>query len=141
MRKKELEELAAELAGKGGWTEEDGRRVLDAWGKSGKTGAEFARRLGVVPQRLFWWRRRLGYEAGEGGAAPKVVRGATAGRVELVPVTVRVRGNGDVADDEEGGRAAVVVAVGGARIAVHEVDAATAGWVAQVVTSLGERTS
>lgn len=105
----------------GAWTEEEARAVLEAWKESGQSGAEFARSVGVVPQRLFWWRRRLPTE-GEVARA----KGTT-----LVPVVVRETG-------APARQAALVVTMPeGMRIEVDEVNAATAAWVSAVVRGEG----
>ena len=36
------------------------RGALGAWEASGESVNAFGRRLGIVPQRLLWWRSRLG---------------------------------------------------------------------------------
>jgi hypothetical protein len=41
------------------WTEADARSVLADWERSGDTLEAFARSRGLVPQRLWWWRKRL----------------------------------------------------------------------------------
>ena len=41
-----------ERAGRAYWREADARVIVEAWEQSGETGAAFARRLGVHPQRL-----------------------------------------------------------------------------------------
>ncbi|MDX2090323.1 MAG: hypothetical protein SFX73_20855, partial [Kofleriaceae bacterium] len=43
------------------WTEDEGRAALEAWRASGESLAAFARREGVDVQRLYWWKRRLGW--------------------------------------------------------------------------------
>ncbi|HEX3594863.1 MAG TPA: transposase [Polyangiaceae bacterium] len=42
------------------WTEQHAREVLDALARSGKSVARFAADLGLDPQRVYAWRRRLG---------------------------------------------------------------------------------
>jgi hypothetical protein len=42
------------------WTQTDAERVLDEWRRSGETLEAFARTRGLVPQRIAWWRKRLG---------------------------------------------------------------------------------
>jgi hypothetical protein len=84
---------------------------LGAGEASGESLTAFGRRVGIMPQRLFWWRKRLA------GAAQS-----------FVPVEVT-----------GGGRAAVVVTERGARIEVSAVDSASAEWVATVVKALGGR--
>jgi transposase-like protein len=41
------------------WTEAEGRSALAALAASGLSVDEFARREGIDPQRLYYWRRRL----------------------------------------------------------------------------------
>ena len=98
------------------WTAEHARSVLGAWEESGLSGTAYARSIGVIAQRLFWWRRRLaegGTElAGKATFVPVIVRGAPAS-AGLAPVVVTTRA--------------------GARIEVNDVEAATAGWVAAVL--------
>ena len=45
------------------WTRQQGRVVLAAGGRSGVSLAAFARRYGVDPRRLYWWRGQLSKEA------------------------------------------------------------------------------
>jgi transposase-like protein len=106
------ERRASELGStRGRWTEEEAHEVLAAWEASGESLTAFGRRVGIVPQRLFWWRKRLA------GAAQS-----------FVPVDVT-----------GSGRAAVVVTERGARIEVSAVDSASAEWVTTVVNALGGR--
>ena len=62
----------------GQWTEVEARGVLEAWRKSGASIEKFARTRGLVPQRLYWWKRKLGI-AGRGE------------RAALVPVRIAER--------------------------------------------------
>jgi hypothetical protein len=103
------------------WTTDQARAVLDEWDASGKSGAAFARSIGVVPQRLFWWRARLGHGAGPGKTAA------------LVPVQVRPTLLGAACAP------VVVTTPAGVRIEVGEVDAATAAWVAAVLGGQARR--
>ena len=43
----------------GQWSEVEARGVLTAWQRSGLSIERFARQRGLVPQRLFWWKRKL----------------------------------------------------------------------------------
>jgi transposase-like protein len=45
------------------WKPEDARRVLEEWKQSGGPLSEFARRYGIDPARLYWWRKRLANES------------------------------------------------------------------------------
>jgi len=102
------------------WTAEQARSVLDAWEESGRSGSAYARSIGVVPQRLFWWRRRL---AESGTSIPA--------RSTLVLVTVRA-GVATVTSVP-----VVVTTTTGLRIEVNDVDAATAAWVTAVLGAGG----
>jgi transposase-like protein len=44
------------------WKPEDARGLLDEWKRSGGPLAEFSRRHGIDPARLYWWRKRLASE-------------------------------------------------------------------------------
>ena len=46
------------------WSEAEAQAVLEAWEASGLSVAEFARRHGLGPQRLRWWKKRRAEEAG-----------------------------------------------------------------------------
>jgi hypothetical protein len=45
----------------GQWTEVEARGVLEAWKRSGQTLEGYARSRGLVPQRLHWWKAKLGF--------------------------------------------------------------------------------
>lgn len=47
----------------GQWTEIEARGVLEAWKRSGLGIAKYARSRGLVPQRLWWWKKKLGFGA------------------------------------------------------------------------------
>jgi hypothetical protein len=123
----ELERRVAQLRGSEPWTEQDARLVLDALAGSGETVAGFAQRMKLVPQRLFWWRKRL--------------RSGTRGRSEsalakFVPMVVRPEAPGQ---GQPGN--GVAISLGAVRVDVRELSAATAAWVATVVRALSEPTS
>jgi transposase-like protein len=105
------ERRAAELGASRKWTEDDARDALAALEASGESVSAFGRRLGIVPQRLLWWRSRLG-------------------RVSPSFVPVEVRGTSP---------AVVVVAGDGTRVEVSTADAASAEWVATMLRSLRGR--
>ena len=52
--------MRRELGASRRWTEEEARDALAALEASGESVNAFGRRLGIVPQRLLWWRSRLG---------------------------------------------------------------------------------
>ena len=62
----------------GQWTEIEARGVLEAWKRSGLSVEKYARSRGLVPQRLHWWKQKLGF-----GAAADERRG-----LALLPVRV-----------------------------------------------------
>jgi hypothetical protein len=76
----------------GQWTEVEARGVLEAWKKSGKSLEHYARGRGLVPQRLYWWKKKLGIS----GATAKVEE------VALVPVHVGQRASEAIADARRG---------------------------------------
>jgi hypothetical protein len=41
------------------WSEHEARAVLAAWRKSGLSVEKFAEQRGLVPQRIYWWRKKL----------------------------------------------------------------------------------
>jgi len=45
--------------------------VLESWRRSGKSIERFARERGLTPQRLYWWKKKLDFNAE--GDAPKLV--------------------------------------------------------------------
>jgi hypothetical protein len=76
--------------------------------------------MGFVPQRLFWWQGRLRDSEQEPVLAQS-----------FVPVVVR----GEV--PMHGARISVELG-DGVRVQVNEVDAATAGWVALLLSARGQ---
>jgi hypothetical protein len=75
----------------GQWTEIEARGVIGAWRKSGLSTLEFARERGIVPQRIYWWRKKLAADdakvTGELKLLPVHVVDAKRGE----PVTVLLR--------------------------------------------------
>jgi hypothetical protein len=110
------------------WTPAEARRVLDAWRASGESATGFARRHGLVPQRLCWWRDRL-------AAATLPKEEAIVQSQDETPafVPVEVRAAEPIAD------LAVVVVGADLRVEVRGLDATSAAWVAALVRSLRER--
>jgi hypothetical protein len=60
------------------WSEHEARAVLAAWRKSGVSIEKFAEQRGLVPQRIYWWRKKL-------EPTPKAVVAATVTPVLIVP--------------------------------------------------------
>ncbi len=50
------------------WTRADAEAALRVWQGSGLPLATFAKQHGIVPQRLHWWRRRLGWTVNSMGS-------------------------------------------------------------------------
>jgi hypothetical protein len=84
----------------GQWTEVEARGVLDAWQKSGMPIWTYAKSRGLVPQRLYEWKRKLGYGRGHAKAKPVALMpvrvteqtaAATGGARRGEPVTVLLR--------------------------------------------------
>ncbi len=101
------------------WTEKQARKVLQKQRESGDGVTTFARRIGVTPQRLFWWRTRL---ASHGACSQQPAEIHDMPR--LVPVVVG-RDEGDEAASP------LVVRIGEhVRVDVRYPDASSAAWVA-----------
>ena len=80
-----------------------------------------------MPQRIYWWKERLG--RGRGGAS------ALTAAPAFVPMTVRS------APVAMASAAVTVIAGEGLRIEVAELDATSAAWVATLVKTLREERS
>jgi len=133
MNKRAIEELAAELLGRR-WDENDGRRVVDAWKKSGESAGAFAQRLGVPGHRLYWWQRRLGDSGAQPSPTQSELERALSAPV-LLPVTLR--------DERQAGRgeAALVAEVGAVRVEVYDTQAVPAQWLSLLLGGLREGAS
>lgn len=121
MNDRAMQKWAAELRETRPWTERQARDVLERQRASGAGVTAFARRIGVTPQRLFWWRTRLEADA------PCVVRAEPLKEApRFVPVVVK-----PCDDDHANDHAPLVVRIGEhVRIDVRHPDASTAAWVA-----------
>jgi hypothetical protein len=109
------------------WKAKDAQRIMDAWRASGLPLAPFARRRGLTPERLRWWRHRLG-DWGARDAAPTV---------SLVPAVIR----GDrlpfaVPLGDRAASGVVTVRVGEAIIEVANVNEVPASWLGALVSAL-----
>jgi hypothetical protein len=98
------------------WSEDEGRRVVEAWRQSGENATVFARRHGLRARRLMYWSKRLDANAS-----------TPAATVSFVPAAV-------VAPDEV---MAVIRAPGGVAI---ELASATPAQIAAVATALARPT-
>lgn len=128
MTNQRLLRTAAKIREQGRWTEQLGREVVEVWRASGLSGIAAARSLGVDPQRLYWWRDRLGVSWARDEA-----REVCEPPSQFVPVVVCGEPANHCAE------ARIVVELGaGLRVHVREANAATAGWVALLAASLHE---
>jgi len=86
------------------WTEADARAALAEWRRSGESEFAFARQRGFSPQRLRYWRSRLGAAPIQSSAPPAFVaveipvaaRGAPKIEIHLGALSVCVREELDV---------------------------------------------
>jgi transposase-like protein len=133
MAEQRTESGLAGLQGSRPWTEDEGRRVIEAWRASGLTVAAFAREAGLKSKRVYWWREQLGATPVEAGALE--VRDEPRRAPVFLPVVLRPA----PAEPPPGASVPVTVcAREGLRIEVALLDAASAAWVATLVRSLGE---
>jgi hypothetical protein len=100
------------------WKANEARRVVEAWRASGLPLAAFAHQRGLTPERLRWWRQRLG-DWNAGGAAPSLVPAVVTGERTAATATVTVR-------------------VGIVVVEVADVDAVPAPWLAALVSGLAK---
>ena len=76
----------------GQWTEIEARGVIEALKRSGLGVEKFARSRGLVPQRLYWWKKKLGITANRVPAlVPVHVTEARKEARRGEPVTVLLR--------------------------------------------------
>ncbi len=128
MQRRNLAGSATVIRGGARWTAEDARQILDEWARSGKTLHAFARRRGLVPQRLWWWQKRLAGKRRLGVTDNAAIATAPA----FLPVTVR--------PVEPELVLATVEFAEGLRVELRALDCASAAWVAALVKALGAAT-
>jgi transposase-like protein len=107
-----------QLAGSARWSAEEAREVITVWERSGESMTSFARRHGLSPQRLGWWRQRL----------------APSSTVTLVPATVRA-----AAAREENAAPLSVVVSGAVRLDIARPGLVSPAWVASLLDELATR--
>jgi len=108
------------------WTERQGRKVVAAWRRSGLTAREFARRHKMNPQRLSWWRKRLGESSTREGTGRR-----ETSLISLVPGEVCMQAPASAALS-----LAVMRLPCGISIEFADAGAVSAGWVASLVCAL-----
>lgn len=104
------------------WSEGDARLVLDQLSQSGESLTAFAKRHGLVPQRLSRWRLRLSQQ--------KPINkkpGLSAQDAGFIPVVVRPSPS----------PTPVLVEIGALRIQVQTLEPSSATWVAALAQALG----
>lgn len=101
----------------GQWSSEEAAEAIAAWQRSGESLAAFARRHGLVAERISYWRRRLEPSVSTSNA--------------LVPVTVRA-----AAPVVMTGAPLVTVTVGAVRLDVEDPGGVAPEWLARVVRVL-----
>lgn len=131
MHQQEQEKRVEELRGHR-WTEDEARTVLEAQRGSGETVPQFARRLGLDPQRLWWWRKRLG-EIAQSEPAKNEPQNGPSALAHFLPLVVRA----EAVRSSAPGPAAVLVS-GCVRLEVRELSPESATWVALVAKALRE---
>ena len=114
------------------WSAAEARAALEAQSKSGESVVAFARRHGIVAERLYWWRNRLAVLA-------KRTRKTDTGTVgRLIPLTVvePPAMAQSAAASGVGGR--VVVIDGGLRVEVEDAGAVSPAWIATLLRTVKE---
>lgn len=108
------------------WSETEARAALATQKKSGESIAAFARRHGIAPKRLYWWRDRLA--VAEEGRSKR----STEPIGRLIPLTVV---QAPAPRGLVGGHRVVVID-GGLRVEVEEPEAVSPAWVATLVRAV-----
>ena len=72
------------------WSEHEARAALRAWKGSGKSLHHWALEHGIVPQRMRWWRKKLG-DVDATPAEPPATTTTTTDAVTLLPVQVTTK--------------------------------------------------
>ncbi|HZO37598.1 MAG TPA: hypothetical protein VFE97_00120 [Methylomirabilota bacterium] len=93
--------------------------VLEQWRRSGESIAAFARRHGITPGRLYWWKKRLPVDTHPGGRVA-----ASSSLLTLVPASVVPTAN------------ATMVAIRLRDGVAIEIAGASPSWVAAIVVEL-----
>jgi transposase-like protein len=106
------------------WTAEEARKALQHWKQSGQSAEAYARAQGFSPQRLWWWKKRLGTSPREreGGAVPT-----------LVPMRVRIP------EPPVHVEHAVSIRVRGGLSVEIDASRVSPAWVAELVTELASK--
>ena len=73
------------------WTKDEGRAALEAWRASGASLAAFARRERLDVPRLYWWKRRLGWNGPRPSLASLTLVPATVIDTAVPPTGITIR--------------------------------------------------
>ncbi len=125
MQRRKQGNSATVVHGGARWSADEARQVLDEWAASGESLHAFAQGRGLVPQRLWWWQKRLGSKQRSRGTDRETIATAPA----FLPVTVK--------PVEAEPVPATVETAGGLRVELRTLDGASAAWVASLVKALG----
>lgn len=93
------------------WTPQDARRVLDEAEQSGEPLAAFARRHGMGPARLYWWKKRLATQGPPALAVTPTLSLVPAMVTREPAVAVVVRLPGDVTIEIADATPSAIVAI------------------------------
>jgi len=91
------------------WSEDEGRRVVEAWQRSGENATAFARRHGLRAKRLVYWSKRLATSA-----APPTVSFAPAAVIAPDEVAAVIRAPSGIAIELASATPAQIAAVANA---------------------------
>ena len=72
------------------WSEDEGRRAVEAWRRSGETASAFARQHGIRAKRLVWWSKRLALSARSSTALVSLVPATVVSAVDEVAAVIHV---------------------------------------------------
>jgi transposase-like protein len=112
------------------WTEADAREALEACASSGESIWVFARRHGIVPERLYRWKRVLKKRSSRAMATGPLQKRDRDAR--LIPVTVRAPPFETCRDEH------VVIVDGALRVEIGTTSAVSPGWVAALLRLVRE---
>jgi hypothetical protein len=120
------------------WTETHARRVLEEWKRSGLSISAFARREGIRPRRLLWWRERLREKVPTAEAPPAARKRAAArdqkpATATFAPAVVKLAPRVTL---PRATAAAVITTRSGRTIEIADAPRVPPAWVGAVVREL-----
>lgn len=72
------------------WTPDEARQIFDEHRRCGGSLAQFARRHGIEPARLYWWKKRLAGERADLTTLALVPATVTTAAAETAGITIRL---------------------------------------------------